>query len=121
MKNKGELDVESRSWTRPDDYLGVFARRRTARKQREPIRRRTQTDEPHFLLSPLPFLLLFGALIVIAVGFFSLAWSGSQPARQQRIEVVQRDLRPGPDDSFEIVMRPRAVAAQKDGRKPSRG
>jgi hypothetical protein len=118
VKNKGELDVESRSWTRPNDYLGVFARRRTARKQREPVRRRTQTDQPHFLLSTLPFLLLFGALIVITIGMVALAWPGSQATR---VQMAQSELRAAPDGSVEIVMQPRALEVRKETRKPSRG
>jgi hypothetical protein len=121
VKNKGELaDPESRSWTRPDEYLGALARRRTARKKREPVRRRTQTDQPHFLLSTLPFLLLFGALLVITIGMVALAWPGADGARSDAVEIARGGVRPAPDGAFVIVMRPRAVAAQKDARRPSR-
>jgi hypothetical protein len=83
MKNKGELaGAESESWTRAEDYLGAMARHRTARQKREPIKRRTQTDEPHFLLSTLPFLLLMGALLVIAVGMMIMAWTIIEGAPQ---------------------------------------
>ena len=40
---------------------------------------RTQTDQPHFLLSTLPFLVLLGALALLAALIFVAAFPGSQP------------------------------------------
>ena len=80
MKGKGDLapPKPGETWTRPEDYFVALARRRTARKAREP-RQRTQPEAPRFLLSTLPFLVLFVALAVITVGFIVLAWPGNQP------------------------------------------
>jgi anti-sigma factor RsiW len=79
MKNKGELaPPEPRRWTRADDYLGAMARRRTARRQREPGPR-TQAESPRLLLSTIPFIALIGALAILAVGIMIVAWPGSQP------------------------------------------
>lgn len=79
MKNKGDVvPFESRNWTRPEDYIGAMARRRTARKQREP-RPRSQPEAPRLLLSTLPFLALLAALGVLMVAIMVIAWPGSQP------------------------------------------
>lgn len=86
MKGKGDLTRPrpGGAWTRPEDYFTALARRRTARKARE-SGPRTQTDQPHFLLSTLPFLLLFAALAVIAAGIIVMAWPGSQPHPKPRL------------------------------------
>jgi hypothetical protein len=80
MKGKGDLTRPKAGgeWTRPEGYVTALARRRTARKAREP-KPRTQTDQPHFLLSTLPFILLFVALAVITIGMVAMAWPGGQP------------------------------------------
>ena len=79
MRNKGELaPPEPQRWTRADDYLGVLARRRTARRQRD-AGPRTQPESPRLLLSTIPFLALFAALAILAVGIMVIAWPGSQP------------------------------------------
>jgi hypothetical protein len=90
MKNKGDLapPKPGGAWTRPEEYLGALARRRTARKARAP-KPRTQPETPHFLLSTLPFILLFAALAVITVGIIIAAWPGSQP--QQQPKLAQRE------------------------------
>jgi hypothetical protein len=86
MKGKDDLTrpKPGSAWTRPDDCVAALARRRTARKAREP-KPRTQTDEPHFLLSTLPFLLLFLALAVITIGIVVMAWPGSQPQPKPKL------------------------------------
>ena len=80
MKGKDDLTRPrpGPEWTRPEDYFAALARRRTARKVREP-KLRTQPETPRFLLSTLPFLLLFAALAVITVGIVIMAWPGNQP------------------------------------------
>jgi hypothetical protein len=40
------------------------------------VRPRTQPEAPRFSLSTLPFLVLFGALLLIAVGIIIAAWPG---------------------------------------------
>jgi len=66
------------AWTRPEDYLGVFARRRTARRARE-RNRRTQPESPRALLPTVPFLLLLGLLAILAVAIMVMAFPGAQP------------------------------------------
>lgn len=84
VKHKGELaPPEHRRWTRPDDYLGALARRRTARRQREPGPR-TQPESPRLLLSTIPFLALLAALAILAVAIMIIAWPGSQPQPAQK-------------------------------------
>ena len=78
-KKDGLAPPPARNWTQADDYMGALARRRTARRSRE-RGPRTQPDEPRFSLSTLPFLLLLGALLVIAIGIAVTAWPGNQPA-----------------------------------------
>ena len=85
MKNKGELaPPEPRRWTRVDEYLVAMARRRTARRTREPLQLRTQPEAPRLLLSTIPFLALIGALAIMAVAIMVVAWPGAQPRAQQR-------------------------------------
>ena len=90
--DKGDVASGKDPWTRPDEYLGALARRRTARRSRgDKVRPRTQPEVPRFSLSTLPFLVLFGALLLIAVGIMIAAWpgSGSEPRRQQ---VASREI-----------------------------
>lgn len=91
MDDKGDLAPGKEPWTRPDEYVGALARRRTARRSRGENRPRTQPEAPRFSLSTLPFLVLFGALLLIAVGIMVAAWpgGGSQPKTQQ---VASREI-----------------------------
>ena len=77
MKPREKLGMTG-AWTRPDDYLGVFARRRTARRARE-RNTRTQPESPRALLSTVPFLLLLGLLAILAVAIMVMAFPGAQP------------------------------------------
>ena len=79
MKNKGELaPPEPRRWTRADDYVGAFARRRTERRKRDPGPR-TQPESPRLLLSTIPFIALIAALAILGIAIMIVAWPGSQP------------------------------------------
>jgi hypothetical protein len=99
MKNKGELaPFEPRRWTRANDYLGVMARRRTARRKRE-HRPRTQPEAPRLLLSTIPFLVLIGALAILAVAIMVMAWPGNQP--QPRHQLAQRERGIAPKGWFQ--------------------
>ena len=95
MKNKGELasPSESPAWTRPEDYLGTLARRRTERRKREP-KPRTQPERPRLLLSTLPFVLVITALAVIAVGIMILAFPGTQPQHREHQLAQERGYAP---------------------------
>jgi ferric-dicitrate binding protein FerR (iron transport regulator) len=70
-----------RAWTRVEDYFTALARRRTARRKREPITR-TQPETPRFSLSTLPFLVLIAALFVIAAAIMVAAWPGAWPEQK---------------------------------------
>ena len=85
MSQKGKLanPAPSRAWTRPGDYLGAMARKRTARRAREP-RPRTQPETPRLLLSTLPFLALIVMLGVLTVAIMIVAFPGSQPQQKPR-------------------------------------
>ena len=92
MKDKGDLAPGKEPWTRPEEYVGALARRRTARRSRgDRVRPRTQPEAPRFSLSTLPFLVLFGALLLIAIGMMITAWpgGGSQPKKMQ---VASREI-----------------------------
>jgi hypothetical protein len=71
------------AWTRPDDYLAAMARKRTARRSREP-RTRTQPEAPRLLLSTLPFLALLLLLAVLSVAIMIAAFPGSQPLQKPK-------------------------------------
>lgn len=65
-------------WTRPEDYLGAMARKRTFRRGR----RRSASDEPQaprMMLSTVPFLALLALLGVLAVAIMVVAYPGNQP------------------------------------------
>jgi len=84
VENKGDVaPLRPPRWTRADDYIGTFARRRTARRHREP-QRRTQPEAPRLLLSTIPFIALIGALAVLAIGIMVAAWPGAQPRPADR-------------------------------------
>lgn len=94
MKKKGDLaPPESRRWTRADDYVAAMARRRTARRSREPGPR-TQPESPRLLLSTLPFLALIGALAILAVAIMIVAWPGSQPKPTRKSAVHEQGVAP---------------------------
>lgn len=83
MKSRPKLDTKSGAWTHPEDYLGVFARRRTARRARQ-AKGRTQPESPRLLLSTVPFLLLLGLLAILAVAIMVLAFPGNQPPPESK-------------------------------------
>jgi hypothetical protein len=73
----------NRRWTGADDYVVALARRRSARRSRAP-RPRSEPETPRLLLSTLPFLILLGALAVIAVGIMIAAFPGTQAQPQPK-------------------------------------
>ena len=95
------------AWTRAEDYLGVFARRRTARRARQ-AQGRTQPESPRLLLSTVPFLLLLGLLAILVVAIMVLAFPGNQP-----------QLRPKPPSAQQpgVAQRGWFQEAQKDFHK----
>jgi hypothetical protein len=84
---------KARPWTRIDEYVVSLARIRSARRARSP-RQRTQPEEPRFVLSTLPFLLLMIALILIAIAVFFVALPGGTPKREAVPEAQEKGTAP---------------------------
>ena len=82
---------EARPWTRIDEYVVGLARRRTARRAHS-LRPRTQPEEPRFSLSTLPFLLLMGALIVVAAALFFVAMPRSEPRPEPAPKAAEKGV-----------------------------
>ncbi|MEO7603328.1 MAG: hypothetical protein ABIS39_08775 [Sphingomicrobium sp.] len=82
---------EARPWTRINEYIVSLARLRSARRAHS-VKPRTQPEEPRFVLSTLPFMLLMTALLVIAVAIFLAAWPGSRPQPQPKPEVSEQGV-----------------------------
>ena len=94
VDDKGEAaPVKVRSWIRVDDYFESLARRRTARRAREPMQR-TEPEAPRFGLSTLPFLALFFGLAVLAIGIAVSAWPGSQPPPAKWVQKHEKGFAP---------------------------
>ena len=91
MDSKHELapPQRARSWTRSEDYIEALARRRTARRHRGP-RPRTQPEAPRLLLSTAPFMMLIGALGILAFAIMVAAYPGrAAEAERQTAPHVQ--------------------------------
>ena len=84
---------EARPWTRIDEYVVSLARTRSARRAGSP-KPRTQPEEPRFSLSTLPFLLLMAALLVVTLAIFLIAWPGSRPQQQPKVEAREQGVAP---------------------------
>ena len=81
MKRQGLTESPAGRWTRPEDYLGAMARKRSFRRgsrQRE----RTEPESARLLLSTVPFLALISLLGVLGVAIMIMAFPGSQPVVQ---------------------------------------
>ena len=92
MKKEGLAESPERRWTRPDDYVAALAERRSYRRARGKEKARTQTDQPHFLLSTLPFLALLGLMAVLAVGIMVIAFPGWQPLEKPQPQPHQQGV-----------------------------
>lgn len=78
MKRQGVTESPTDKWTRPEDYLGAMALKRSFRRGRRGGDR-TEPESPRLLLSTLPFFALLGLLAILAVGIMIIAFPGSQP------------------------------------------
>lgn len=78
MKRHGVTESPAGRWTRPEDYLGAMARKRSFRR-RGPRRERTEPETARLLLSTVPFVALLSLLAVLAVAIMITAFPGSQP------------------------------------------
>lgn len=78
MKRQGVTESQVGKWTRPEDYLGAMARKRSFRRRRRG-QERTEPESPRLFLSTVPFLALLALLGVLAVAIMIAAFPGSQP------------------------------------------
>lgn len=76
-------------WTHAEAYIEALARRRTARRSRQP-RPRTQPEAPKMLLSTLPFAVLILVFAMLIVTFAIAAWPGSRHSPEPRPAPVQQ-------------------------------
>jgi hypothetical protein len=57
-----------RGWTRAEDYLDLSRLwRRSASRTRKRLQPRTEPEQPRFTLGTLPFMLVMGILMVVAI------------------------------------------------------
>jgi hypothetical protein len=78
MKRHGVTESPAGRWTRPEEYLGAMARKRSFRR-RLGRRNRTEPESARLLLSTVPFVALLSLLGVLAVAIMITAFPGSQP------------------------------------------
>jgi len=78
MKREGLTESPADRWTRPEDYLGALARKRSFRHR---WRRsdRGERDAARLMLSTVPFVALLSLLGILAVAIMVTAFPGSQP------------------------------------------
>jgi hypothetical protein len=83
-----------RRWTGPDAYVAALARRRTARRSRDPDPR-NQHEAPRFPVSMLPFVALMIMLAVLVIATIIIAFPGSQPRpKAKRVEAHELGYAP---------------------------
>lgn len=108
MKRDGVAESAAGRWTRAEDYVDALARKRNARRRRNPERARTESDAPRLLLSTVPFLALIAFLGVLAVLIMIAAFPGSQPEPRPP-QAAEKELGTAPKGWFQ--------KAQKDFHK----
>ena len=69
-------------WTQPDDYVAALARKRTARKSRDP-NPKNQHEASRFPVHMLPFVALMIVLAVLVIATILTAFSGPEPKAKQ--------------------------------------
>ena len=79
MKDKEKIapPAPGSAWTRPDDYIGAMARKRSYRKAREGEPRRRPTSPVG--LSAIPLAAILAILAVLVVAITLVAFPGNQP------------------------------------------
>ena len=90
MKRDGLTESPAERWTRPEEYLGAMARKRSFRRGRR-ARGRTEPESPRLFLSTVPFLALMALLAVLTVGIVIAAFPATQP-RTGQLPVAQKEL-----------------------------
>jgi hypothetical protein len=103
MKRQGVTESPEGRWTRPEDYLGALARKRSFRRERG-SGDRTEPEYPRILLSTVPFVGLLVLLGVLAVSIMVVAFPGSQPQRAAQ-QVAHRELGVAPKGWFQEAQR----------------
>ena len=103
MKRQGVTESPAGRWTRPEDYLGALARKRSFRRERGGSDR-TEPESPRLLLSTVPFLGLLALLGVLAVSIMIVAFPGAQPQRRTP-QIAQRELGVAPKGWFQEAQR----------------
>ena len=93
-------------WTRPGDYVTALARKRTARKSRDPNPRH-QHEASRFPVHMWPFVALMVMLAILVVATVFIAFPGNQP-----------ELKPRPPEKLEKGYAPKGwlQEAQKEFR-----
>ena len=77
MKREGLTESPEGRWTRPEDYLGALASKRSFRQR---WRRSDRGEESsRLMLSTIPFVALLSLLGILAVAIMVTAFPGSQP------------------------------------------
>ena len=71
------------NWTHPDDYIAALARKRTARKSRDP-NPKNQHEASRFPVHMLPFVALMILLAVLVIATILTAFPGSQPEQKAK-------------------------------------
>ena len=103
MKRQGVTESPAGRWTRPEDYLGALARKRSSRRERGGSDR-TEPESPRLLLSTVPFLGLIALLGVLAVSIMIVAFPVTQPQRSTA-QVAHRELGVAPKGWFQEAQR----------------
>ena len=104
MKRDGVTESPEGKWTRPEDYLGAMARKRTFRRTRGRHDGPTEPDSPRLLLSTVPFLALLGLLGVLAVAIMVVAFPATQPQPKAQ-QLAQREQGVAPKGWFQEAQR----------------
>ena len=78
MKREGLTESPADRWTRPEDYLGALACKRSFR-QRWRRSDRGEAESARLMLSTIPFVALLSLLGILAVAIMVTAFPGNQP------------------------------------------
>lgn len=90
MKEKQRVasPAPGQPWTKPEDYIGALARKRSLRRARRE-RIRTEPDRPRLLLTTVPFFALIGLLAILAIAIMVVAFPGSQPLAKPKVAAAR--------------------------------
>lgn len=103
MKRHGVTESPVGKWTRPEDYLGAMAHKRSFRRSQR-RRERTEPESPRLLLSTIPFVAMMALLAVLAVAIMIAAFPITQP-HEFTARVAQREQGVAPKGWFQEAQR----------------